>query len=1103
MQQQTRVSLWCERVIEGGWLLILALIPIYFNLLSARHFEPDKSTTLRSIVLVMLAAWLVRWLEEVSQRADQKPLFMPNAAGRSPTSNNLLENFFKFPLAIPVLIYSVVFIFATLTSITPSMSFWGSYQRLQGTYTNLSYIGIFLMMVTTLRHREQLERIVTVSLLTSVAVGGYGLIQHLELDPLPWKGDVVTRVASTMGNSIFVAAYLIMIVPLALYRFTNLLNETRKAPPSKDPTNDLSWALAYGLLVFGTLCLLLAAIKFGSVVRTVDFRYWWVYPGAIVVAAAQWLVITLQPDRSDQKISLWPGLLFLGYFFFLSISFLYGSSTEYQSVDATMKNGADWWQWLIGSGVAISIFYIAAFALRSQGKTGPPSNLSLGLQAGGIGLVLLIQITTIIFAQSRGPLLGGIISSFLFLTLVLLQTIGHLERSGAERRAKQLWLGLRVWLGICFLGAAFLLTFNLSHDPFFEQLRRIPYFGRFGSLFAAETGTGRVRTLIWAGDEHAGGAAALVFSNPLRTVIGWGPESMFVAYNPFYPPSLAYVESRGASPDRSHQAILDELVTKGFLGLVSYFFLLASFAVLCWRLLRQSSEWQWQIFFAACLSVVSSHFLEGFTGIPIVSTLTMLWVAMGMTIAGGLILERSTQEALAKDLAPVKVDPSTATNLKKEEGEVPSPQKVSQARSNRARRGRPSEAPVRGSSYSSSQRDSRIPAFAFYSLLTVLTVCAVWWFNLSSVYADMKYHEAEAYAQGSNLNEQVVALSSFLETLRNNPTEDFYYLGLGRTLMTIADQRRADKTPLGAEDPNPDLNQLMRLSDPQEVAVFVQSKSPLGLMSYAEAVLERARQLNPQNKDHYANLGRLNNFWYNWTQDLTRLQKSAQAYAFTTDIAPQDVALMGERARVLLMLGSKLASQGKQEEQYATAEKVLQRAHMLDPKYGDTDVQLGELYLVQGKLPEAVNLYSETIQLDAHRLDQYIERALAALEGQPDLLRKLRDAYAHAVETDQVGKDATKDALLYNILGMLSVRVGDMPKAVEAYQKAVALQPNEADSVRNYTLVLSDTRQYAEAFSQTQHLLNLLAKEKGKEQEAAAFSWLAEFFKSQLAPGGQ
>ena len=66
MSRPSPVSVWCERVIEGGWLLALLLIPTYFNLLSARHFEPDKATTLRSIVIIMLAAALIHALEKIS-----------------------------------------------------------------------------------------------------------------------------------------------------------------------------------------------------------------------------------------------------------------------------------------------------------------------------------------------------------------------------------------------------------------------------------------------------------------------------------------------------------------------------------------------------------------------------------------------------------------------------------------------------------------------------------------------------------------------------------------------------------------------------------------------------------------------------------------------------------------------------------------------------------------------------------------------------------------------------------------------------------------------------------------------------------------------------
>src|SRR5438552_1591988 len=50
--------------------------------------------------------------------------------------------------------------------------------------------------------------------------GGFSAARQADrLDPLPWAGDTATRVASSMGNAIFVAAWLIMAVPYTLYRF--------------------------------------------------------------------------------------------------------------------------------------------------------------------------------------------------------------------------------------------------------------------------------------------------------------------------------------------------------------------------------------------------------------------------------------------------------------------------------------------------------------------------------------------------------------------------------------------------------------------------------------------------------------------------------------------------------------------------------------------------------------------------------------------------------------------------------------------------------------------------------------------------------------------
>ncbi len=96
--------------------------------------------------------------------------------------------------------------------------------------------------------------------------------------------------------------------------------------------------------------------------------------------------------------------------------------------------------------------------------------------------------------------------------------------------------------------------------------------------------TSRVRVLIW------GGAADLVLPhealdfpdgsvdtlNFIRPLIGYGPESMHVAYNKFFPAELAGIEKRNASPDRSHNETWDALVTTGILGLLAYLVLFAS-----------------------------------------------------------------------------------------------------------------------------------------------------------------------------------------------------------------------------------------------------------------------------------------------------------------------------------------------------------------------------------------------------------------------------------------------------------------------------------------------------------------------------------------------
>jgi len=213
VSRQTKLGLFCEGIIEAGWLAAVIVTPLFFNFYSYRVFEADKVSLLRSIALAMVLAWVIKLLEGGSRRSRQESA----------------SSFVRTPLVIPTLIFAALYILTTVTSVVPQLSFWGSYNRRQGTYIALSYMAIFLLMLETLRRRQQLERLIAVVLLTSLPVALYGIIQHYNLEPLVWiGGSGAARVESTLGNPIFVAAYLIMVVPLTVGRLVGALPGAEK-----------------------------------------------------------------------------------------------------------------------------------------------------------------------------------------------------------------------------------------------------------------------------------------------------------------------------------------------------------------------------------------------------------------------------------------------------------------------------------------------------------------------------------------------------------------------------------------------------------------------------------------------------------------------------------------------------------------------------------------------------------------------------------------------------------------------------------------------------------------------------------------------------------
>ncbi len=478
---ESRIARVARGVMEAGWLAALVVAPLYFNVQTERVFEPDKISLIRWLAVIVGGAWLVWAVDTV---------WSPRREGE--TWNQVARRLLRQPLVAPALLIVLSYLISTLLSVTPRISFWGSYQRLQGTWTTYSYILLFFVVLQQLRAREQLERLITIVIATSLPIGLYGILQHYGVDPLPWGGDVQERIAGHMGNAIFISAYLIMVIFLTMYR----------------------------------------------VIRS--------FAGIL-------------SDEEGER----------GY------------------TDAIL---------------------------------------------GGLYLfILAVQLIALVFSQSRGPFLGFMGGVYLFALLAFLAF-----------RPRHYRVLAGAWVSLALLAAIFLVVFNLPQTPL-APLREMPYVGRLGKILdvSRKNPTGRVRVLIWQGAvELISPHEPLNFppdmhpdpANALRPLIGYGPESMWVAYNRFYQPELAQIEKRNASPDRSHNETFDSLIRTGVLGFAAYVWLFVSvfYFVLSWLGLIRSARDRWLF--------LGSWFGFGLASVLLARALDGSWRFFGVSLPFGFIL---------------------------------------------------------------------------------------------------------------------------------------------------------------------------------------------------------------------------------------------------------------------------------------------------------------------------------------------------------------------------------------------------------------------------------------------------------------------------------
>jgi tetratricopeptide (TPR) repeat protein/O-antigen ligase len=227
----TRISRFADKMMEATVLVAVLAIPLLLNPYSARVFEGEKASLLRALAAIAAIAWLVRSLEvrtgnqrpsrsghrsaprrNQGERQDTALRHAQDTPLRHPWGSILREQ----PAVFAALFAGLVVVVAGVTSITPRLSLWGSYQRGQGIITTVSYLTLFLVTIATFSIADRRRRLVATLLAASAPVALLSFIQFSGFDPLPLRSLELSRVYATLSNPIFLGAYLVMVIPLTL-----------------------------------------------------------------------------------------------------------------------------------------------------------------------------------------------------------------------------------------------------------------------------------------------------------------------------------------------------------------------------------------------------------------------------------------------------------------------------------------------------------------------------------------------------------------------------------------------------------------------------------------------------------------------------------------------------------------------------------------------------------------------------------------------------------------------------------------------------------------------------------------------------------------------
>jgi len=227
-----------------------------------------------------------------------------------------------------VLAFAVVMLLSTFLGQSFVRSWWGSWERMFGTFNYLHYFAWFIVVISVFNKKKHWNRILNATLIVSLLISLYAISQRLGLSFTFEAG--LQRVNGTIGNASYLATYMLFHLFIAMIFFIERAG--------------IKWKLFYFLIFIIDLLVLILTGTRGAILALM-------FSVVILVVLILWL--KMWKSKAFKIILAFCIIFFIGIgilYAFKNTGFVQGNYwfkrfTNYSLQDNTIKTRFLAWEW--------------------------------------------------------------------------------------------------------------------------------------------------------------------------------------------------------------------------------------------------------------------------------------------------------------------------------------------------------------------------------------------------------------------------------------------------------------------------------------------------------------------------------------------------------------------------------------------------------------------------------------------------------------------------------------------------------------------------------------------------------------------------------------